>query len=96
MPTNKISISFSSHCTDIYNYLKTKENISTFICQLVRVEMTAKDTISPDMEAKIEAVIKKVLSENQYSTVKTSQNTASEKIINSLSDDDKSLIKDLF
>lgn len=96
MPTKKLSISFSSHSTDIYHYLKTKENISTFICQLVRAEMTTKDTISPDMEAKIEAVIKKVLSENQYLTVNTSQNNTSENIINSLSEDDKSLIKDLF
>lgn len=96
MPTKKLSISFSSHCTDIYNYLKGKENISNYICQVVRTEMTTKDTISPDMESKIEAIIKKVLSENQYSTVKTSPNTTSEHIINSLSDDDKSLIKDLF
>jgi hypothetical protein len=96
MPTKKLSISFSDHYIDVYNFLKNKPNISLFICQLVRAEMTAKDTINPELEAKVEELIKKVLKENNYSYDNTIPPSTSQNIINSLSEDDKSLIKDLF
>lgn len=58
--------------------------------------MTAKNTISSELEAKVEEIIKKALNENQYICNNSSQSSTSQNIINSLTEDDKSLIKDLF
>jgi hypothetical protein len=96
MPTNKISISFSHHHIDIYDYLKSKENISNYICQLVRADMNRKDTLNPELEIKIEELIKKILKENDYSFDNNFQSSTSQNIINSLTDDDKSLINNFF
>lgn len=96
MKTKKLSISFSEHYNDIYQYLKTKHNISLYICELVRAEMNNKNTSNVELEAKIEELIKKVLNENNYSFDNSSQTTTSQNILNTLSSDDKSLIKDLF
>ncbi|AGX43892.1 hypothetical protein [Clostridium saccharobutylicum] len=96
MKTKKLSISFSEHYNDIYQYLKTKHNISLYICELVRAEMNNKNITNAELEAKIEELIKKVLKENDYSFDSSSQTATSQNILNSLSNDDKSLIKDLF
>lgn len=96
MKTKKISISFCEHYIDVYKYLKAKPNISLFVCELVRTEMNVKDTSSPELEAKVEELIKKVLKENNYSHDNNFSPPTSQNIINSLSDNDKSLIKDLF
>ncbi|MZK49013.1 hypothetical protein [Clostridium beijerinckii] len=95
MKTKKLSISFSEHYNDVYQYLKTKPNISLFVCELVRNENNKNDTL-PELESKIEELIKKVLKENHYSLDSNSQSTTTKNIINSLTDSDKSLIKDLF
>lgn len=96
MGTKKLSISFSEHYADVYQYLKSKPNISLFICQLVRAEMNTKDIATPELEATVEEIIKKILKENHYSFNSNFQDTTSKNIINSLTEDDKSLIKDLF
>lgn len=92
MKTKKLSISFCEHYNDVYEFLKTKPNISLYICELVIAEMNNKNTTNAELESKIEELIKKVLKENNY----CSQATTTNDIINSLSDNDKSLIKDLF
>lgn len=92
MKTKKLSISFSEHYNDVYQYLKTKPNISLFVCELVRNE----NNKSSELDSKIEELIKKVLKENNYSFDSNSQTTTSQNILNTLSNDDKSLIKDLF
>lgn len=94
MKTNKLSISFSEHYNDVYQYLKTKPNISLFVCELVRNEMN--NNTHPELESKIKELVKKVLKENNCSFDSNSETTASQTIINKLSNDDKSLIKDLF
>lgn len=96
MQSNKISISFSEHYIEIYNYLKAKENISNFICQLVRSEMTAKDTVDVELQTKIEEIIEKILKDKNLSINVGIASVITENPINLLSDDDKSLIKDLF
>ncbi|MDU6039837.1 MAG: hypothetical protein E6Y83_15985 [Clostridium butyricum] len=96
MKTKKLSISFSEHYNDVYQYLKTKPNISLFVCELVRNEVNNKNDTLPELESKIEELIKKVLKENHYSLDSNSQSTTTKNIINSLTDSDKSLIKDLF
>lgn len=96
MPTNKISISFSSHSTDIYHYLKTKENISTFICQLVRVEMNAKDTDNLELQTQVEKIIEKILKEKQLTINNPLENEVTPDNKNLFTKDDISLIKDLF
>jgi len=96
MKTKKLSISFCDHYNDVYQYLKTKPNISLFVCELVRNEMNNKNSTSKELDAKIEELIKKVLKENNYSCDSTVPTNTAKNIINSLTDDDKSLIKDLF
>jgi hypothetical protein len=96
MKTKKLSISFSEHYNDVYEFLKTKHNVSLYICELIREEINNKNNTNQELEAKIEELIKKVLKENNCSFDGNSQNTTTKNIINSLSDDDKGLIKDLF
>jgi hypothetical protein len=96
MATKKISISFSEPYLDVYKFLKSQDNASNYICQLVRSQIRNKDTINPELEAKVEELIKKVLKENNYSYDYNFPTNSTEHIINSLTDDDKSLIKDLF
>ncbi|WP_160691684.1 hypothetical protein [Clostridium sp. C2-6-12] len=96
MKTKKLSISFCEHYNDVYEFLKTKPNISLYICQLVKAEKNNKNTSNAELEAKIEEIIKKVLKENNYSFDSNSQTTTSQNILNSLSNNDKSLIKNIF
>lgn len=96
MATKKMSISFSEPYLDIYEYLKSQDNASYYICQLVRSHINNKDGINPELEIKVEELIKKILKENHYSSDVNSENTTTTNIINALTDDDKSLIKDLF
>ncbi|OAA87804.1 hypothetical protein [Clostridium ljungdahlii] len=96
MLTKKLSISFSKCNKDIYDYLKTKDNISNYICQLIRSKMNNKDILNPEFEGKIEEIIKKVLKENNYSSNNNSPVITNNDVINSLTEDDKSLINDLF
>lgn len=96
MPSNKISISFSEHYIDIYNYLIKKENISNFICQLVKSEMTSKDTYNLELQNQIEKIIEKILKNKNFSINNDIQSVTNTNSLNLLSDDDKSLIKDLF
>ena len=86
MKTKKLSISFSEHYNDVYQYLKTKPNISLFVCELVRNEVNNKNDTLPELESKIEELIKKVLKENHYSLDSNSQSTTTKNIINSLTD----------
>lgn len=96
MKTKKLSISFSEHYNDVYEFLKTKHNVSLYICELIREEINNKNNTNQELEAKIEELIKKVLKENNCSFDSNSKTTASQTIINKLSNADKSLIKDLF
>lgn len=96
MATKKMSISFSEPYLDVYEFLKAQDNSSYYICQLIRSHINDKDTINPKLETKVEELIKKILKENHYSSDVNSENTTTTNIINALTDDDKSLIKDLF
>lgn len=64
MAKNKISISFSKSKQDIYEYLKTKDNISNYICNLVDKEMHSSNT-GDDLESRIENILHKILSKKQ-------------------------------
>jgi len=96
MATKKLPISFSEPFFDVYEFLKLQDNTSHYICQLVRSHINDNDNLNPELEAKVEELIKKILKENHYSLDSTSQTTTTKNIMNSLSEDDKSLIKDLF
>lgn len=96
MKTKKLSISFSEHYNDVYQYLKTKHNISLFVCELVRNELNNKSNSNQELENRVEELVKKVLKENNYSYTNNLPTTTTENIINPLTENDKSLIKDLF
>lgn len=61
----KISISFSEKYTNIYEYLKTKDNISSYICELIK-----KDLDGPNEDeilvAKIEEVVERMLKDKKF------------------------------
>ncbi|UZW12847.1 hypothetical protein OSC52_13415 [Clostridium pasteurianum] len=97
MSAKKISISFSEAYIEAYNWLRSKNNASNYICQLIMAEMNKKETLTPELESKIEELINKILKESNYScNTNFKATTTTENIINSLTEDDKSLIKDLF
>ncbi|MCB2290864.1 hypothetical protein LGK97_14045 [Clostridium sp. CS001] len=66
MAKNKVSISFSKEYLDIYAFLKTKHNISSYICELIRLDLGVSNEIS-DFESKVEAIFEKLLKNKQLS-----------------------------
>ncbi|ERI95242.1 hypothetical protein HMPREF1982_00383 [Clostridiales bacterium oral taxon 876 str. F0540] len=64
MAKNKISISFSEKHLHIYNYLKTKDNISSYLCTLVEDDINnGQDRL--DLDNKIRKIINDVLKDKQ-------------------------------
>lgn len=90
MAKNKISISFSKCNQDIYQYLKSKDNISNYICLLVKKDMNLSN-IDDDLENRIENILHKLLLKNEFtlpSLHSTTSTCEDEEVI--------SLINDLF
>ncbi|MFL0251146.1 hypothetical protein ACJDT4_11985 [Clostridium neuense] len=96
MATNKISISFCEYYSDVYNYLKNKPNISNFICELVKTQMTDTNTKCQDLRSEIEKIIDDILKDKQLIIETQSENNTSTVKQNALTKDDISLIKELF
>lgn len=68
MAKNKISISFPENKLYLYNYLKTKDNISSYICKLVESDIDNEQNNS-DLETKITEIINKVLKNKQVEEI---------------------------
>jgi len=94
MAKHKISISFSSSYNDVYDFLKTKSNISNYVCEVIREKMNdTSDDI--DLERKIEEIINKVISEKGI-TISNNISVPTSNSVENLSTDELDLIKNLF
>jgi len=60
MAKNKISISFSKNNSDFYALVKSQENGSSYICNLIRKDMESYNDNS-EFESKIEQTLEKLL-----------------------------------
>ncbi|GEQ15601.1 hypothetical protein [Clostridium butyricum] len=90
MAKNKISISFSKSKQNIYEYLKTKDNISNYICNLVEKDMHSSNADN-DLESRIEIILQRLLIRDGL-TLSIPQPTSS----NAEDQDVVSLINELF
>lgn len=78
MAKNKISVSFPEKHLHIYNYLKTKDNISSYICNLVENDIdNGQDSL--DLDNKIRQLINEVLKDKQIIVASSLSNTPTDK-----------------
>lgn len=89
MDKHKISISFKEEYSDIYNYLKSKDNISAYICKLVKADIKA--TAPANWEEQVTKLITQVLENGNFSI-------ATPVVLedNNLTAEEQSLIANLF
>lgn len=92
MAKNKISISFSGKYLHILNYLKTKDNISGYICGLVEDDME-KGQVSLNLDDRIRQIIKEVLKDNQFINASPSPDTSKD---SDITEEDIDTILNLF
>ena len=90
--TRKISISFKDSSLHIFEFLKTKPNISAFVCELVENYMKSPEN-QDDLEAKVEEIVKKLLQNPDQLNIPISNHSPTP---DTLSADDKKLIDSLF
>ncbi|QSO48488.1 hypothetical protein [Alicyclobacillus mengziensis] len=90
----KISISFKGEYLAVYDWLKSRDNISAYICQLVLADMT-NGVHSDDFEARVETILLKLLKNRnlieQGDGIKVERDN-----LESLSNDENDLINSLF
>ncbi|CDM68424.2 Hypothetical protein CM240_1260 [Clostridium bornimense] len=86
-----MSISFSRSKQSIYEYLKTKDNISNYICNLVEKDMHSSKNNDDDLESRIEIILQRLLTKDGL-TLSLSQPATS----NAEDEDVISLINELF
>ncbi len=78
MAKNKISISFPKKHLHIYNYLKTKDNISSYICNLVENDINnGQDSL--DLDNRIRQLINEILKDKQIVGTSTPSNVLIDK-----------------
>lgn len=94
MPNPKISISFKGEYLPVYDWLKSRDNISAYICQLVLADMT-NGVHSDDFEAKVETILLKLLKNRNLVEQGDGIKVERDKL-ESLSNDEKDLINSLF
>ena len=90
--TRKISISFRDSSLHIYEFLKTKPNISAFVCELVENYMKSPENQS-DLEAKVEEIVRRLLQNTDQLNISLPNPSTAP---STLSADDKKLIDSLF
>ncbi len=91
MAKNKISLSFSKKYLDLYTVLKSKENSSEYICNLIRADLETSDGA---FEFRVEQILEKILDDKKLiynSSDKPSENTG-----NKATDEDIDLILNIF
>ncbi|MEK4221503.1 hypothetical protein N1I86_05435 [Bacillus sp. FSL W8-0116] len=92
MSKYKVSISFKQNSLHLYEYLKTKDNISSYLCKLIEADMYNQQN-SSDLEAKVEEIVYKLLqNKNLLENISWKTNDVAEK----LSEEDIDLINQLF
>lgn len=95
MAKNKVSISFPEKKLYLYNHLKSKDNISSYICHLIEDDINKKSDDS-SLEVKIKQIIDKILKDRQLSITTSSKNQNDICSEDNLTTNDIDIIKDLF
>jgi hypothetical protein len=95
MAKNKISISFPEKKLYLYTYLKSKDNISTYVCNLIESDMN-DDSIDLVLQGKIEKIIDKILKDKQLNITTSAENYDVTRKEDTLTTDDIDIIKGLF
>ncbi|WP_066372470.1 hypothetical protein [Neobacillus fumarioli] len=95
MSRNKMSISFKDEFYHVYEYLKTKENVSRYICKLVEADMQNVEA-NEDLDTKVEKIVYRLLLnshllEKKSLTIKENQGETE-----TLSSEDIDIINTLF
>jgi len=90
----KISISFREEYLPVYEWLKGRGNISSYICELVMADMK-NGVHSDDFEAKVETILLKLLKNRNLVEQGDGVKVARENL-ESLSSEEKDLINSLF
>lgn len=91
MAKNKISVSFSKKNSDLYNILKTKDNSSSYICDLIRNDL---ETSNEGLDFKIEQILNKLLADKQL--VYNNSDRPLKNTTDKATDEDVALILNLF
>lgn len=93
MAKNKISISFSEKHTYLYDYVKSKDCISHYICKLIDADLNKCET-DIALEKKVEEILNKLLSDKHIKI--TTKDIDNSKITENITTEDIDLIKKLF
>lgn len=94
MAKNKISVSFSEKYLYLYNVLKNKDNISGYICELIKNDLENKKTDDQILEEKVEKIVEKLLADKKISYEENKETINDE--INKPSSEDIDTILGLF
>lgn len=91
----RISISFSKDHEDVYHYLNSQENISKFLCELVKIEM--KDGKKADnFETKVYKSLLKIIENENLTFISKASSSESPSTKSSLLENEIDLLSDLF
>lgn len=91
----KLSISFKKDYLKAYQWLQSKDNISSYVCKLVLADMS-NEQHSPDIEAKIKTILAKMLKNGDFGDGINLNLEDKVSLSESLSMEDKNLINSLF
>ncbi|TQR33634.1 hypothetical protein C7Y47_11390 [Lysinibacillus sphaericus] len=92
MSKYKVSISFKQNSVHIYEFIKSKENISSYLCKLIEADMNSEH--SPlDLKSQVEQIMYKLLQNQEFLQPVTINSNESK---DNLSVEDIDLINNLF
>ncbi|MCS1391981.1 hypothetical protein NXZ77_10390 [Lysinibacillus boronitolerans] len=92
MSKYKVSISFKQNSIHLYEFIKTKENISSYLCKLIEADMNGEHS-SLDLESQVEQIMHKLLQNQEFlQPIKINSNKSKD----NLSEEDIDLINNLF
>ncbi|MFJ8458186.1 hypothetical protein ACIQ57_03540 [Lysinibacillus xylanilyticus] len=92
MSKHKVSISFKQNSVHIYEFIKTKENISSYLCKLIEADMNS-ELLPLDLESQVEQIMYKLLQNQEFLQPFTINSNESK---DNLSEEDIDLINNLF
>ncbi|MEY2372160.1 MULTISPECIES: hypothetical protein [Lysinibacillus] len=92
MSKYKVSISFKQNSIHLYEFIKTKENISSYLCKLIEADMNGEHS-SLDLESQVEQIMHKLLQNQEFLQPITINSNKSK---DNLSAEDIDLINNLF
>ncbi|MEB2279017.1 hypothetical protein LAV73_03245 [Lysinibacillus xylanilyticus] len=92
MSKYKVSISFKQNSVHIYEFIKSKENISSYLCKLIEADMNSEH--SPlDLKSQVEQIMYKLLQNQEFLQPVTTNSNESK---DNLCAEDIDIINNLF